>query len=218
MNEPLSSLECLKSVVDQKASQTNKHRYVIASDTMDVREHMRTVLGVPLVYITRSVMIMEPMAGTTAITREREEKAKFRAGIKTKGGGEKRKREDELGAKEGVVVGAGQGEPPVKKKKKEWGKKGPNPLSVKKPKKKEVRVTEAHLVGTKRNAPEISTREKHNGDVGRTISGGDMEVSATSDPKPKTKRKRKHARATESHADVLKAAGIENTVITSSGD
>ena len=33
-------------------------------------------------YINRSVMIMEPMAGATSGNREREERGKFRAGLK----------------------------------------------------------------------------------------------------------------------------------------
>ena len=43
---------------------------------------LRAVPGVPLVYINRSVMIMEPMAPISAMKRERGEREKFRAGIK----------------------------------------------------------------------------------------------------------------------------------------
>merc|ERR1711977_569172 len=60
--EPLSTQECLASVVDPKGNKTNKNRYVVASQELEVRKHMRGILGVPLVYINRSVMIMEPMA------------------------------------------------------------------------------------------------------------------------------------------------------------
>src|SRR3954470_7679261 len=78
--EPLSARDCIKSVVDGKGNGTNKHRYVVASQDLEVRKSMRAVQGVPLVYINRSVMIMEPMAGTSAEVREREEKSKFRQG------------------------------------------------------------------------------------------------------------------------------------------
>src|SRR5579862_5827982 len=65
LDKPLSTLECLSSVVDPKSNSTNKHRYVIASQDGEARAFMRKVAGVPLVYISRSVMIMEPMADAT---------------------------------------------------------------------------------------------------------------------------------------------------------
>jgi U3 small nucleolar RNA-associated protein 23 len=43
--EPLSALECISSVVDPKGSKTNKHRYVVASQDLDVRKVMRSVMG-----------------------------------------------------------------------------------------------------------------------------------------------------------------------------
>lgn len=52
--EPCSTLECLGSVVGP----TNKHRYVVASQDLDVRSRMRGIPGVPLIYINRSVMIV----------------------------------------------------------------------------------------------------------------------------------------------------------------
>jgi U3 small nucleolar RNA-associated protein 23 len=81
-------------------------------------------------------MIMEPMAGVTAENREREERGKFRAGIKSgRASGSqrmKRKREDSEGetglcsSEDGVAEGAA-------KRRKSYGKgpKGPNPLAVK---------------------------------------------------------------------------------------
>lgn len=52
--EPLSTAECLASVVGA----TNKHRYVVASQEYEVRALFRQIPGVPLVYISRSVMIV----------------------------------------------------------------------------------------------------------------------------------------------------------------
>jgi Fcf1 len=45
---PLSTKECLASVVDPNGSKTNKHRYVVASQEQEVRKLMRGILGVPL--------------------------------------------------------------------------------------------------------------------------------------------------------------------------
>ncbi|KAM0712352.1 hypothetical protein Q7P37_011447 [Cladosporium fusiforme] len=136
LDEPLSELECMMSVVDGKASGTNKHRYVVATQEKEVRAAMREVAGVPLVYINRSVMVMEPMAEKSADVREAEEKGKIRAGLKARRGaetiGEKRKAEDE---EEGAGAEGQEEDAAAPKKKKAKGPKGPNPLSVKKAKK-----------------------------------------------------------------------------------
>lgn len=170
---PLSAKECLSSVVDPKDSKTNKHRYVVASQDLEVRKSMRGILGVPLVYINRSVMIMEPMASASLETRERGERGKFRDGIKGKerGSGSLKRSRDEDGAGE-------EGERVTKRKK---GPKGPNPLSVKKPKKKAVEGD---------GAGAASKKEK------RDVEGGiatQLQGEADgSDTTVKRKRKRKH--------------------------
>lgn len=84
LERPLGTLECLSSVVDPKQSKTNKHRYVVASQDPKVRAYMRTIPGVPQIYINRSVMIMEPMASATTKEMDKEEREKFRSGIKAR--------------------------------------------------------------------------------------------------------------------------------------
>jgi U3 small nucleolar RNA-associated protein 23 len=46
--EPLSTKDCLATVVDPKDNKSNKNCYVIASQELEVRKHMRGILGVPL--------------------------------------------------------------------------------------------------------------------------------------------------------------------------
>ena len=144
LDEPLSTLECFKSVVDPKDSLTNRNRYVVASQDEDVRRYCRRIKGVPLVYVKRSVMVMEPMAAGSVDAREGMEREKFRSGLKTRGTGliGKRKRNEDDGD---AFVGEGQearsiteGDERAGKKKKAKGPSGPNPLSVKKPKKATV--------------------------------------------------------------------------------
>jgi U3 small nucleolar RNA-associated protein 23 len=176
--KPLSAKECLSSVVDPKDSKTNKHRYVVASQDLEVRKAMRGVMGVPLVYINRSVMIMEPMASASAETRERGERSKFRDGIKGKergSGSLKRKREED---------GEGEGEM-EKKKGKRKGPKGPNPLSVKKPKKKPVEADSSTAVS--------KNEKKEAENVTANQAQGEADGS---EPTVKRKRKRKHKSAT----------------------
>lgn len=173
--EPLSAEACISSVVDPKDSKTNKNRYVVASQELEVRKKMRKVRGVPLVYVNRSVMIMEPMSGATGDAREREEGAKFRSGLKGRvssgvvTSGEKRKRE------EGVEEEAKDDDVPKKKKKVFGGPKGPNPLAVKRSKKKD-------------GAPAAETPKKTAGNaaVGSAVTDGETVPAA------KRKRTRKH--------------------------
>ncbi len=134
LEEPLSTLECLSSVVDPKGSGSNKHRYVVASNELEVRAHMRKIPGVPLIYISKSVVLMEPMTSATEEHREREEKSKFKMGLKGQrkpDAGEKRKREDDEGEDDKSIATETQ----ATKKRRQKGPKQPNPLSMKKPKK-----------------------------------------------------------------------------------
>lgn len=199
--EPLSTETCLTTVVDPKGSKTNKHRYVVASQDVETRKAMRGILGVPLVYINRSVMIMEPMAGATAENREREERKKFRDGLKRGSGSLKRKREEEEGEggagkaseKRGAQEqGQGQersGDDPKKKKRNVRGVKGPNPLSVKKATKtKTVTKPEATKSGESAVQKERKIATSASGDT-----AADEGVEATtSEPTTKRRRRRKH--------------------------
>lgn len=43
----------------------NKHRYVIATQSQPLRNHLRAIPAVPIVHIKKSVMILEPPSKTT---------------------------------------------------------------------------------------------------------------------------------------------------------
>ncbi|KAI1651525.1 uncharacterized protein F4817DRAFT_133986 [Daldinia loculata] len=135
--EPLSTLECLQSVVDPKNNGVNKHRYVCAINDDTVRAKLRQVAGTPMIFIRRSVMIMEPMATVSVKIRSKDEKSKFRAELKTPAS--KRKREDDSDQEEDVKQAGprpAEADKSGKKKKKAPGHKEPNPLAVKKKKSK----------------------------------------------------------------------------------
>lgn len=145
--KPLETMECMRSVVDPKSTGENKHRYVVASQSVDVRRMLRGIRGVPLIYIKRSVMILEPMADQSVQIREREEKRKFRAELKNTLGKRKREEKEDRNGGEGegdddgsesdddVKQGkAAQESTSEKKSKKNRGPKGVNPLSMKKKK------------------------------------------------------------------------------------
>ncbi|KAI0408947.1 Fcf1-domain-containing protein [Xylaria palmicola] len=133
--EPLKELDCLHSVVDPSKTGVNKHRYVCAINDEEVRSSLRNgIQVVPLLYIRRSVLIMEPASSTTVKARSRDEKAKFTAELKKPAAKRKRQEDDTdddgddgKGTKEGAETTKSE-----KKTKKAYGRKEPNPLSIKK--------------------------------------------------------------------------------------
>ena len=187
--EPLSAHECVLSVVDPKGSGAgNKHRYVCAINDDGLRASLRQVPGVPLIFIRRSVVLMEPMAHATARVRSAEERGKFRAEIKRPGGQKRKRDEDEESAGTGEGRSGNRGPDATtlksddKKRRKPRGPKEPNPLSVKKKKKsahqpESTSKTENHNNNNKRKEEETATA------IGTNDAAADQ---------PKKKRKRKH--------------------------
>ena len=174
LDEPLSTLDCLSSVIDPKNSLTNKNRYVVASQDEEVRRFCRDVRGVPLVYVKRSVMVMEPMAEGSVGVRDGIERSKFRSGLRGKGSlslGKRKRGEDEgseMNVTEGKQANSGAGsdeKAAIKKKMK--GPKGPNPLSVKKPRKE---------------ASSTPRKENEHGEKAVPLDPGETDA----DPKPST--------------------------------
>ncbi|KAK5059865.1 hypothetical protein LTR84_009748 [Exophiala bonariae] len=129
----------------------NKQHYILATAEpderevrskgyLDVRERARMIPGVPVVYVKRSVMILEELSGVSERSKNKAEKAKFSDGLLDT---RKRKRgegvdsdesddelEDLLLAREALAQGPGaRGQKRAK---------GPNPMSVKK---KKVKLT-----------------------------------------------------------------------------
>ncbi|POS72775.1 hypothetical protein DHEL01_v208826 [Diaporthe helianthi] len=193
--EPCSTLECLGSVVGPK----NKHRYVVASQDPEVRAKMRGIPGVPLVYINRSVMILEPMAAATTRVVQKGERAKFRAELKQPDSatGGKRKRgdgDDSEGGESDDDADKKDKEEPKKKKKRRKGEKGPNPLSVKKPNKK----------------PQQQQQQQQQESSSKQNQAEKPKDDAPSDQPAKKKRKRR-SRKVEGSADGAEAQSITST-------
>ena len=201
-------------MVDPKGSGTNKHRYAVASQDREVRAKMRAIAGVPLVYINRSVMILEPMAGATEAVREREERGKVRAGLMggrgAKGVGVKRKREDEDDVTGVQDAKSKVQDEQVAKKKRARGPKGPNPLSVKKVKKDSGGKTAVSEVGD--GEAVLSKAEKKDPQEGEKAIDASLAVESvgadgiTEGPR-KRKRKRKPRESME--GAVIPAVGTE---------
>lgn len=201
LEQPLSEKECFEAVIIHDGE--NKHRYCVATQGGDIRAMLRAVPGVPLIYINRSVMIMEPMAPISAMKRERGERQKFRAGIidtRLKASAKRKRlpeKEDEGDGEVGGEEGDGEQE---KKKKKRKGPKGPNPLSVKK---KAVRKP---VIPKPAGAPkpEVSTPKSEASKPAR-----DGESINQTDNEEKKKRKRRHKSAKIDRAPVEAKGGSE---------
>lgn len=163
----IEELDCVHSVVDPSKNGVNKHRYVCAINDDEVRSSLRDgIQVVPLLYIRRSVLIMEPASSTTVKARSRDEKAKFTAELKSPGMKRKRQQEDtddtddekDGNGKEDVTE-------PSKPKRKTYGRKEPNPLSVRKKKKedksqhmKKDSTETAEAAGLAEVKPDITTQ------------------------------------------------------------
>jgi U3 small nucleolar RNA-associated protein 23 len=195
LENPLSTEECLKSVVDPKGSLTNKNRYVVATQDPEVRAHFRKIPGVPLVYINKSVMILEPMASATEQQREQVENGKFKAGLKSRrastAGGQKRKHEDGE-EKESDVGRSPGGGLSRREKKKARGPKAPNPLSMMKSKK--TLATEAATAKAEKAKKKVAQAEDSPTTDAPEAAAADDEESR------KRKRRRKHKKTSEGGA------------------
>ncbi|TDL17079.1 Fcf1-domain-containing protein, partial [Rickenella mellea] len=114
--EAIPGEECLASVVGE----TNKHRYVIASQSQGLRQKLRLIAGVPIVHINRAVMVLEPPSDVTVSAKASAEEEKLHPSA------------PEVNALAGPGPGKGDDGEGTEKRKKRKGPKGPNPLSVKK--------------------------------------------------------------------------------------
>lgn len=52
------------------AGEANKHRYVIATQSDEVRQKLRTIPAVPVVHVNRAVMVLEPPSDVTLAKKE----------------------------------------------------------------------------------------------------------------------------------------------------
>ena len=169
-----------------------------------MRAYLRSIPGVPLVYINRSVMIMEPMADCSLEKRENDELLKYSVGLTDEAkealrravSTGKRQREDG-GAAGDEESPAESGEEPVKVAERRKGPRQPNPLSCKKKKKSAlpVKFLPNPISGKATTLTTKNSISKPAGLVGGKESTGDPEVQV------RKKRKRKHTRSGKALAD-----------------
>ncbi|KAF9270398.1 hypothetical protein L218DRAFT_888885 [Marasmius fiardii PR-910] len=108
--EAIPGHDCLSSVVGD----TNKHRYVIATQSQPLRSKLRAIPAVPILHFNRSVMVLEPPSDATLAAKQEDEAKALHAPRPV-----------------AEAPGTTNAPPPNKRR----GPKGPNPLSVRKKKK-----------------------------------------------------------------------------------
>lgn len=119
--DPKPPSECIASITNIEGQ--NKHRYVVASQSVELRKQLRQVPGVPLIFMNRSVMVMEPLSHASSKFAEEVELRKLTGGLNNALTAGYINKDDEP---------ENEGEDQPRKKRK--GPKGPNPLSIKKKK------------------------------------------------------------------------------------
>ncbi|KAG7662810.1 uncharacterized protein J8A68_003664 [[Candida] subhashii] len=157
--EAIDPHDCIESIVNIKGE--NKHRYVVATQNLPLRKKLRKIPGIPLIFMNRSVMVMEPMSDATAEYSRKYEEKKLTGGLNDAKRAGVINKEEEKPKEDKQTDG---GEPPKKKRK---GPKGPNPLSVKK---KKTGPTEPVKEETKKS----NRRRKH-----KKASANDEEAQDT---------------------------------------
>ncbi len=149
-----------------------------------IRAQAREIPGVPIIYVKRSVMILEELSGASLGVRRREEKGKFREGLLGMEGRKRKRDEDEGVGNDDNKTNGGDIETAAPKKKVK-GIKGPNPLSVlkKKPKPKiqhpqpptnkstEVPSPKARDASIEEGQPKAKRKRKHT-KKGKPADGG----------------------------------------------
>ncbi|OLL22589.1 rRNA-processing protein utp23 [Neolecta irregularis DAH-3] len=108
--DPKSPFDCISEITKYRY---NRNRYIVCTNNVSLRSELRNIPGVPLVYIKRGVMILEPASPATLNRRKELEEEKL--GVD----------EEERRLYEG-------GEPESKISNKKKRAKGANPLSVRK--------------------------------------------------------------------------------------
>lgn len=143
---------------------------------IDVRPGARAVPGVPIIYVKKSVMVLEEPSVATERAVRGIEKDKYKDGIGGAVRGTKRKREDddEAGDDDSDSEDGGARLTTSKSPKKQKGPRGPNPLSVKK-KKQPPKTTRSE-----QEKPDSTNTSKPKRRRGKRGKGGDGTGDATS--------------------------------------
>ena len=132
---------------------------VIPEGATDLRVRARLIPGVPIVYVKRSVMVLEEMSGASERALREKERDKLRSGLV---GGKKRKARDGDDGKEHEFGGEVDDQQTLQRSSRGMRRaKGPNPMSVLKKKIKVVDEGDEGRNGEAEATPKAKRRRKH---------------------------------------------------------
>jgi U3 small nucleolar RNA-associated protein 23 len=111
---PVNAADCIKEIIGD----SNQFNYCVATQDLQLRDYLRRIPGIPLIYINRSVMILEP---PSPATENKVKEIEYNKTIPTN--------------YESTIIKNNTKQPEeAPKSKKRKGPKQPNPLSCKKKK------------------------------------------------------------------------------------
>ncbi|QSS56768.1 rRNA processing protein [Histoplasma capsulatum var. duboisii H88] len=210
-SKTIDEVDCLLSLLSPNPElKKNKEHYILATadpeptnthtqkwksiaatapepPTNYLRKGARQIPGVPIIYVKRSVMVLEPLSNSSEGVREGVERGKLKTGI-TKTVAGKRKRDD-------ADEGEGKDTSTGTKEKKPKRAKGPNPLSVKKPKNHAKPSNSSRGGGgsggekNEDNKPAEAKQQPAHASEDENVKD---KSNAGGEPTGKTKRKRRH--------------------------
>jgi U3 small nucleolar RNA-associated protein 23 len=184
------------------ADPTDAERRKLGRQFVDVREAARNVPGVPIVYVKRSVMVLEELSSASKRLKGGVEKERLREGLVVGTGGERKRKRGEEDGGEADGDGAQEAEGPAVKRRMVKRAKGPNPLSVKKKKPK----------------PQAQSQPQDGAEDGAEDAGAGDTMSKKLQEEteiPKAKRRRKH-KGKKGDAHEVPELGTLNSVTAAS--
>ncbi|KZO92185.1 hypothetical protein CALVIDRAFT_504728 [Calocera viscosa TUFC12733] len=179
LETPLEPDECMTAVVGP----SNKHRYVVATQSESLRRKMREVEGLPLIALNRAVMVLEMMS--------EKSKGKIRAMEEEQLAAPK----EEVAALKPALKAAEKAteadKPPVAPVVRKKKPKGPNPLSIRKKKPKPAPPGKPRA--TQEDAKVNLGKRPRDEDLEQDVGGRDEAEDAAEKKKRKRRKKNQSA-------------------------
>lgn len=174
----VSAAECIKEILGE----TNQFNYCVATQDLELRDYLRQIPGVPLIYINRSVMILEPPSPATT---QKVKDIEYGKTVPNK--------LEKIIIKKSLPTNNNKAKPKIKKRK----AKQPNPLSCKK-RKTTTPTSNTESTNTKKNNEKedksVEDKEKKNENVNNDNDNQDSGENNTENKKKRKRRKHKKSK------------------------
>lgn len=176
----LAAADWDEAIKDQKQREKleagRRKRRKLGNPDVDVRDRARMIPGVPIIYVKRSVMVLEEPSVATDRAVKGIEKDKFRDGIGGAVRGIKRAREDDESGEDHDLTQRARGQKRVK---------GPNPLSVRKKQSRGSSSNQDRNAQSDQQQTQANTKRKRRGKRGKPATGAGDEAVIETQPEIK---------------------------------